>query len=302
MSLNDPNTSRLVLGTAQFGMDYGITNQIGKPDLRTVEMIIKTAWEGGIREFDTAQGYGESETVLGKALHGLGISDEVKIISKFHPKINHVDGNLMHNALKKTLTSLRIPRLYGILLHREEILNLWDKGLAEILLGFVEAGLVEHVGVSVCSPHGALQALATDGISIVQFPSNLWDRRFERAGIFQLAGRKGKQVYVRSIFLQGILLQSSADIPAHMAFARPTLQKLDLFLNKTGLTNLELALGYVKSVYAKAKIIFGAETQAQVQNNLASWGQTLPRDILEKVKATFERVEETIVNPILWPN
>jgi len=48
--------SRLVLGTVQIGLDYGIANETGKPDLYHAENIISTAWENRIQEFDTAQG------------------------------------------------------------------------------------------------------------------------------------------------------------------------------------------------------------------------------------------------------
>ena len=59
------DSMRLVLGTAQLGMNYGIANQTGKPELATARNIVRTAWEGGIRCFDTAQGYGDSERILG---------------------------------------------------------------------------------------------------------------------------------------------------------------------------------------------------------------------------------------------
>jgi len=55
--------SHLVLGTAQLGLPYGIANQTGQPDQVVATAIIREAWNQGIREFDTAQGYGDSEQV-----------------------------------------------------------------------------------------------------------------------------------------------------------------------------------------------------------------------------------------------
>lgn len=68
----EPN-NRLVLGTAQLGMSYGIANKTGLPDLATATAIVQTAWESGICEFDTAQAYGKSEQVLSQALSELGV-------------------------------------------------------------------------------------------------------------------------------------------------------------------------------------------------------------------------------------
>ena len=81
MESKESQTSRLVLGTAQLGMPYGIANKTGQPNMAAAESIVAGVWEGGVREFDTAQAYGESEIVLGKALKSLGIARQAKVIS-----------------------------------------------------------------------------------------------------------------------------------------------------------------------------------------------------------------------------
>ncbi|NIO19558.1 MAG: hypothetical protein GTN76_02110 [Candidatus Aenigmarchaeota archaeon] len=63
----------LVLGKTQLVL-YGIASQTILPDQVIATTIIREAWNQGIREFDTAQRYGTSEEVLGKALWELGIS------------------------------------------------------------------------------------------------------------------------------------------------------------------------------------------------------------------------------------
>ncbi|MBT8491193.1 MAG: aldo/keto reductase, partial [Deltaproteobacteria bacterium] len=180
---------RLVLGTAQLGMNYGIANRTGQPDSKTSESIIKTAWDFGIREFDTAQAYGKSEQVLGHCLSSLGITDKALVTSKTHPDLDHLDSKKMRMALETSLNNLNCDHLNGYLLHTEELLDKWDKGLGEILVRFVEKDrLVKNIGVSVYSPDRAIQALENKHISIVQVPSNILDRRFEDASVFDLAG------------------------------------------------------------------------------------------------------------------
>ena len=51
-------TSRLVLGTAQLGMKYGVANTLGQPSTHVSQKIIDTAVEQGIVCFDTAVAYG----------------------------------------------------------------------------------------------------------------------------------------------------------------------------------------------------------------------------------------------------
>ena len=184
----------LVLGTAQLGLSYGIANKTGQPNLGQAEVIVQEAWNHGVREFDTAQGYGISETVLGKILKKLGVSSEAKVISKFDPTLNHQDKDQLSDSLEQTIEQLAVPQLYGMMLHREALLDLWDKGLGETLLNFVRSGKVQKIGVSVSSPDYALQAINTDGIDLIQVPSNIMDRRFETVGVFQLAQQLKKKI------------------------------------------------------------------------------------------------------------
>ena len=78
---------KMVLGTAQFGMDYGIANLSGKPSKMEVFKILDLAWEKGVRSFDTAPGY-DSEVILGEFILANGIQDEAIVLTK----ISSLDG------------------------------------------------------------------------------------------------------------------------------------------------------------------------------------------------------------------
>ena len=58
--------SRLALGTVQFGLDYGVSNQTGKVDLDEAKAILTACEKLGIRSLDTATEYGDSEKILGE--------------------------------------------------------------------------------------------------------------------------------------------------------------------------------------------------------------------------------------------
>jgi len=78
--------SQLVLGTAQFGMDYGIANIQGQPSEKSACEIVKTAWDNGINCFDSAQIY-YGESVLGKALKHREIVSQAQSQLKRHVTI-----------------------------------------------------------------------------------------------------------------------------------------------------------------------------------------------------------------------
>jgi aryl-alcohol dehydrogenase-like predicted oxidoreductase len=292
--------SNLVLGTAQLGMPYGIANKTGQPDQNEANEIIREAWEHGICEFDTAQGYGTSEEVLGNALLNLGINKKVKIITKFHPDLNILNADLVAKAIDNSLLKLKAEKIYGVLLHREEILINWDRGLLDIIRQLISAGKIQYAGISVYSPQKALQALNTNKIDILQLPTNILDRRFESAEVFNIADKQGKRVYIRSVYLQGLLLLKETEIPEKMSFVRPVLAKIESVCNEMGLSSQELAIGYIKSAFPNARIIFGAEKREQIRENILAWEKQYSNLLIDKVRRVFNNCEERVLNPTLW--
>ena len=302
MEVIKQSVSRLVLGTAQLGMDYGIANTTGQPEYNTARSIIQEAWDSGICEFDTAQAYGQSERVLGRVFKDLGIADEVRVITKLAPDLDHSDRAALNKALKISMDDLGVESLYGMMLHREDMLDLWGKGLGRYLMGIVDSGQVEHVGVSVYSPDGAIQALNTEGISIVQLPANIIDRKFENAGVFQLAEDVGKTIYIRSIFLQGLLLLQKEQLAPtiNMLAVLPVMKTLEGLCAEFSLTQREMAIGYVKMAMPSAKVIFGAETPDQVEENINSFSKSYDVGLLSRARAVFTNVDARLLNPALW--
>ena len=226
---------------------------------------------------------------------------EAKVISKFDPALNHQDKDQLSSSLEQTLEQLAVPQLYGMLLHRESLLEDWDNGLGETLLNLVGSGKVQKIGVSVSTPDYALQAIKTDGIELIQVPSNILDRRFEAAGVFQLAQLLEKKIYIRSIFLQGLILMHPQDISVPMNFARPFLEKLQLLCREIQLTPLEVAIGYFKLSQPEASVVFGAETVEQVTQNIQCWQKEIPLVLISSIQDAFKDVPEYLLNPGMWP-
>lgn len=289
-----------MLGTVQFGLLYGVANKTGQPDQARVTEIIRTAWENGIREFDTAQDYGGSEKMLGTAFSQLSISHEAQVISKINPELNHCDPQIMSEALNRSLERLGVSSLYGLMLHKEDLLSQLPNGLGEILHSFVKSGKIKKVGVSVYSPKRALEALLINGFDMVQLPANILDSRFEKQRVFELAEKAGRQIYIRSVFLQGLILMDPNELSGQMSFAKPVLEKIKSLAQQLNVTKHELALGYLKERFPTAKLVIGVETPEQLEENLGSWGRKPARNLLPLVSQYFDQVDEKILNPTLW--
>ena len=57
--------NKLGLGTVQWGIPYGLTNQNGMTPPDSAREILSVASGYGVKILDTASSYGESEVVLG---------------------------------------------------------------------------------------------------------------------------------------------------------------------------------------------------------------------------------------------
>ena len=290
---------RLALGTAQLGMPYGVANSNGQPSEEAAYNIIAAAWQEGICYYDTARSYGESEAVLGRCFQRLNSKQEPLIITKLAPGLTEPDQVL--ESIQKSLDNLKQPSLWGVLLHREEMLDHWHDLWEPALHEARSRGLLLHAGVSVYSPARALQALECTDLDLIQLPANVFDRRMARSGFFNKVKTQAITVFIRSIYLQGLALFKPAKIPAHLNFARKALVTLNSFCHEHNLDKQSFLIHYLLLRYPQAVLLFGAETAEQVRQNCTLarkkalsdqtcdlWDQVWPED------------NERLVNPTLW--
>lgn len=289
---------RLVFGTVQLGMPYGISNNRGKPNFNSACEIVNAVFDHGITRFDTAQDYGDSEEVLGRIFEKYKITSQVKVYSKLHSALDLRNKNTIQEAVDNSLNRLKIGQLEGLLLHDEEGVQFWDKGLGDVLYELVAKGKVKSIGVSFYTPQRAIDALSIDGIEMIQVPGNILDQRFENCGVFSKAKECNKNVFVRSVMLQGLLLMPLNRLPLsmkHMSFYLERLEQMALDLN---LSRQELVLSYAATRWPGASVLFGAESVQQVIDNLRVF---LKKTFVKIDENIFVNVPENILNPMFWP-
>ena len=107
--------TQLALGTAQFGLDYGVASESGKITLEEAHKIFNVLRTQGTMVVDTAIEYGSSEEVLGE----VGVED-FRVITKIPgiPEDYVSDPEWIFQAVRDSLNRLQIRSVYGLLLHR----------------------------------------------------------------------------------------------------------------------------------------------------------------------------------------
>ncbi len=293
--------SKLVLGTAQLGMDYGAANKTGQPPLEKSCAIVKAAWDNGVRYFDTARSYGSAESVLGKVFDNLGIRNKVFIISKIPGEISRTTEARVLNGIEESLRELKVNRLYGLFLHDPKNLLSWNSQAEKIIKKIKKTGMAERIGVSVYTYNDALKVLRSDAFDMVQMPFNIFDQSFSREGVSALARKKRKLVFVRSIFLQGLLLMDASQLKGRFRRFAEYLAKRDNLCREFGLNRKELAIGYVKKRAGGAHIIFGAETSRQVIDTVDIFSRiTLEDAAVKSIEEELSVEDERLINPSKW--
>ena len=167
--------SRLMLGTVQFGLPYGIANTRGMPDDEEIVTILKEAYDFGITSIDTSADYGSSEERLGAAMKRLGLLGRFQVVTKI-PKIpNDTSDAVVHSHieehLRRSLDRLKLQQLSAVLFHAES-----DTVHLPLLERMVEKGCVCIVGVSLDSVNHLPEAIQA---RCVQIPCNILDHRFD---------------------------------------------------------------------------------------------------------------------------
>ena len=290
---------RLVAGTAQLGMKYGIANSTSGPSESSATEVIETALECGIRFFDTAQAYGESEFFLGVALRRLGAANRVHVISKLDPALSPADSPAVLRSVEESAGRLGGP-LWAMLLHRPDWLNHWNQGLGTALREAQHRGLVKYVGASVHTVEEARKVLAHEAMDIVQVPANAWDQRMLRAGIFRLAAAQEKLCFVRSIFLQGLLTLPAEMVASRLGLAHRASQQWESVTHRCASSAEALAVRSVLSL--PAAIVVGMETPEQVRANARLFNLVPLSDAeLDSIHQEMSGVlDDRILNPSRW--
>ena len=253
----------LAIGTAQFGLDYGISNFSGKVKLDEVKKIIQFAQISGIDTIDTARDYGDSEESIGKC----DISS-FKVVTKIGSFEGHEDkiSNWTEQEVKSSIKKLGLKTLYGVLLHRPlELLSENGDELYKSILNLKRDKLVKKIGVSVYSTHDLMKIVDRFDIDIVQLPVNIINQEILKTGFLKVLKGKNIEIHARSCFLQGLLLMKYDEIPLKFKKWSNIFMDWHNWLKKNNINAIQGCLSFINSIDDIDKVVVGTQNVAQLQ-------------------------------------
>lgn len=255
---------KLALGTAQFGLRYGVANTAGQVKLPEIKAILSASINAGIDTLDTAVAYGDSEACLGEA----GISSSWRVITKLPPlPASGLDvPRWINEQVSGSLERLRVSKLDAVLLHRpSDLLGTHGAAYLETFAALKTSGTILASGVSIYDPAELDAIWPVYQPDIVQAPLNVLDRRLLKSGWLERLARHGVRVHTRSVFLQGLLLMNANQRPAWFSPWADLLERWVQWYRQQGITPLQAALSFVVNQPAIERIVVGVDSVRQLR-------------------------------------
>lgn len=255
------SVKRLAIGTAQFGMHYGISNQNGQVSRNVAREIIYLARSAGVETIDTAVAYGDSEACLGE----IGV-DGFNVVTKLPPIPDDIVdvATWVHDLIKGSLDRMGVARVHGLLLHQaDQLLGKHGQALATTLQLVRQDGMVAKVGVSIYDPEQLAAIMPVCPPDIVQAPLNLLDRRLETSGWLQRLHDAGIEVHTRSAFMQGLLLMNRTAMPPRFARWHSLWDAWQAWLEAHALSATRACLLYPLSLTQVDRVVVGVSSLSE---------------------------------------
>jgi len=282
----------VILGTVQFGLNYGINNTGGKVPVHEVHRILDYAYSKGIMTLDTAAGYGDSEGIIGDYLAS-NPDKKFEIITKVNSaKIS------LEKQLHESLQKLKVDKLEVLMLHSFELyeklkpqLSLFCKNNKGICFN--------QLGVSVYSNQEVAALNLDSNIDRIQSPFNLLDNESKRGKVYSAIQSKGKTLDTRSVFLQGLFFKKTDELPTNLYPLIKPLEKLKKIAESKSLTMEELAIGYAFSMDFIDNVLIGVDSLDQLKDNLNILSNSISMQTVDEINMISIQ-NDNLLNPSLW--
>ncbi|MDL2217460.1 aldo/keto reductase [Christensenellaceae bacterium OttesenSCG-928-M15] len=299
--------SKMTLGTVQLGLHYGIANSEGKPSREKSFKILRSALEAGVTSLDTASGYGDSELVLGDffASQWKGelpvLTTKCKLNAPNDAPAAQVEKEIIE-SVEASLTRLHVKSVDYLLLHQaSDMARFSSNVVSETLQGLVKKGMVKTLGVSVYYAEEIERMLHYDCYRAVQLPMGVLDQRIVHSGVLKRLKSSGVDVFVRSVFLQGICFLEPEKMDEELfACAAKPVKTLRSLAERANMSVAQFAVSFIRDLPGVTSLVLGADNPAQVAEDAALLdGPAIPQALLDEAMRDLREVDYEAILAVL---
>ncbi len=284
--------SKLILGTVQFGLNYGVNNTQGKPEKEKVFEILSNAYENNIKYLDTAELYGNAHDLIGE-FHNLNPSNKFQIITKFP----HDFDESLDFKINTYLNNLNVETLHAILFHSFDSYIKHKEQIGNILK--LKSNKIKNLGVSVYTNEEMNEVIDDINIDIIQIPFNLFDNINIKGKLLKKAKAKNKIIHTRSAFLQGLFFMNKDNSNVIRIKLENHLDEINDISLKSSISIGSIALNYCLKQPTIDGVLIGVDSLEQLKQNILFSNQTIPFKYIDQINnIKIEDVE--LLNPSKW--
>lgn len=287
--------SKIILGTVQFGLDYGVNNNRGKPSDDEMKSILDFAYSSGVKFLDTAEAYGDSQNRIGN--YHNGAEHKFNLITKYSSKIDLP--KLIRKRVEHNLRTLNVDRIYSYMFHSFDEYKLYYSEFSKDLNSMINDGFIDKIGVSVYTNEEANQVLENGAIRLIQLPFNLLDNFSKRESILRKAKERDVEIHTRSVFLQGLFFKEISQISNYQRILKPYLERIKKIKEDIHSNMHDLALNYALSQELISNVLIGVDSHAQLHENIKASNKILDESTIQKINE-IDVKEIDLLNPVNW--
>ncbi|MBF0506844.1 MAG: aldo/keto reductase [Nitrospirae bacterium] len=290
---------KLIIGSANFGLEYGVANR-KKLDKAEVFTILGSLYERGLWGLDTARAYGAAESVIGEFFSERG--KHCKVITKL-PNREYCSVEDVEKEIGISLRNLCVDSIDCVLLHSYQVYRQYNDFIRPALKSLRSAGVIGQYGISVYHREEADEFVKEAGERVaLEFPLNLFDRRFLDNGFLPGLKARGHTLFARSVFLQGLFFLNREDLTGVFAKVREKIEKINRIADEHRVNTACLALLFVAAQPWIDGIITGVDSNEHLMSNIGCLSETNMlsfRDV-ENLLSDVRVDDEEIILPYKW--
>jgi aryl-alcohol dehydrogenase-like predicted oxidoreductase len=282
---------KLVIGSALLGMNYGVLNK-KKISVKEFKKIEKLVLKSKINFIDTATSYGESEKIIGNSkLKNLHVITKIKLPNKKNINIK----SWLLKEISKSLSKLKIKKIYGVLIHNYK--DLLGKNGINYLFSLQELkrkNIIKKIGISIYEPQEIKKIWKFWKPDIIQVPLNPIDNRILDSGWVNILKKFKVKIYARSIFLQGLLINEDSSFKINKNY-KIILNKYKNWCSRNNISLIQGCVHFVKQFKKIDYLVVGFNNYNQLKEII---------DVFKKKQIIIPRKFSTnkinLIDPRKW--
>jgi aryl-alcohol dehydrogenase-like predicted oxidoreductase len=305
--LGKSNLEVSAIGLGCMGLTFGYGPAT---DVTNATKLIRAAVDLGVTFFDSAEAYGEAnETMLGQALSP--VRDQVVIATKFGFKNGKPADGLdssparIRVVVEQSLKRLQTDRIDLLYQHRVDP-NVQIEDVAGAVRDLIQAGKVEHFGMSEAGEEMIRRAHAVQPVAALQSEYSMWWREPEQSVIPALE-ELGIGFVCFSPLGKGFLTGAvKVDTKFESNDIRSTLPRFDAEAREANLdlitqigeiaeskkaTNAQVALAWLLAQKPWIVPIPGTTKLHRLEENVGGADVKLTPEDLQKIESALDRIE-----------